>query len=234
MKVRTLFISDVHMGTGHCNHEKLLKLLSEVECEYLYLVGDIVDGWALQRRFKWHNNYNTIIQKILRMSRKGTQVVYLYGNHDDFLQSFDNFNFGENIVIKREIGHITAKNQKLLILHGDQFDGIVSNHRWIQHIGAAIYDISLSLNVFFKIFKFSLSKFLKNKAKEAVNYIGSYENVVANYCKLNCYDGIVCGHIHVPIIKTIQNIEYYNIGDMLEHNTVLVETLEGDIKLLQL
>lgn len=222
------------MGTEHCNHEKLLKLLSEVECEYLFLVGDIVDGWALQRRFKWHQNYNTIIQKILRMSRKGTQIVYLYGNHDDFLQSFDGFNFGENIVIKREIGHITAKNQRLLILHGDQFDGIVSNHRWIQHIGAVIYDISLSLNVFFKIFKFSLSKFLKNKAKEAVKYIGSYESVVANYCKLNYYDGIVCGHIHAPVIKNIDDIKYYNIGDMLEHNTVLVETLDGELKLINL
>ena len=164
MKVRTLFISDCHLGSDYCNHEQLLKLLSEVDCEYLYIAGDFVDGWILSRKFKWHSNYNTILQKILRMSRKGTQVYYVWGNHDDFIEPFTDIYFGDNIQVVRETSHTTLKNERILIIHGDQFDGLVTKNKWIQHIGSVIYDYSLSVNKLFRVFKFSFSNFLKQKA----------------------------------------------------------------------
>lgn len=233
MKIRSLFISDCHLGSEYCNHENLLKLLSETECGYLYIVGDFIDGWVLRRKFKWNNNYNTILQKILRMSRKGTQVYYIWGNHDDFIEPFNEIHFGDRIQILRETYHITLKNEKILIIHGDQFDGIVTKNKWIQHIGSIIYDYSLAVNKLFRIFKFSFSNFLKQKAKEAVKYISSYEETVVNYCKTNGYNSILCGHIHKPEINTIDGIKYYNTGDWVESNTFIVETLEGEIKLIK-
>jgi UDP-2,3-diacylglucosamine pyrophosphatase LpxH len=233
MKVRSLFISDCHLGSDHCNHEKLLKLLSEVECEYLYIVGDFIDGWLLSRKFKWNSNYNTILQKILRMSRKGTQVYYIWGNHDDFVETFNGFNFGDNIHVVRETCHTTLNNEKILIIHGDQFDGLVTKNKWIQHVGAIIYDYSLVVNKLFRIFKFSFSNFLKQKAKEAVKYISNYETTVVNYCRNSGYDSILCGHIHKPEITTIEGVKYYNTGDWVESNTFIIETTDGDIQLLK-
>lgn len=232
MKVRSLFLSDVHLGGDYCNHEKLLELISVIECDNLYIVGDFIDGWALKRRMKWHSNYNTIIQKILRMSRKGVNVVYLWGNHDDFLEPFDGVHFGSNVTIVRETVHTTLKNERILILHGDQFDGIVTKNKWIQKIGAVIYDYSLHLNKLFRVFKFSFSNFLKQKAKEAVKYISSYEDTMSRYCINNGYDSVLCGHIHKPELKSIDGVNYYNTGDWVENNTFIVETLNGEIKLL--
>ena len=233
MKVRALFISDCHIGSDYCNHEKLLKLLSEVECEYLYIVGDFMDGWILSRKFKWNSNYNTILQKILRMSRKGTQVYYVWGNHDDFIEPFTGIYFGDNVQVVRETSHTTLNNEKILIIHGDQFDGLVTKNKWIQHIGAVIYDYSLSVNKLFRIFKFSFSNFLKQRAKEAVKYISNYETTVVNYCKNSGYDSILCGHIHKPEIVTIEGVKYYNVGDWIENNTFIVETLQGEIQLIK-
>ncbi len=233
MKVRTLFISDCHIGSDYCNHEKLLKLLSEIECEYLYIVGDFIDGWILSRKFKWHSNYNTILQKILRMSRKGTQVYYVWGNHDDFIEPFTGIYFGENVQVVRETSHVTLNNEKILIIHGDQFDGIVTKNKWIQHIGSVIYDYSLAVNKLFRVFKFSFSNFLKQKAKEAVKYISNYEQTVVNYCKNSNHDSILCGHIHKPECNFIDGINYYNTGDWIENNTFIVETTDGKIELIK-
>jgi UDP-2,3-diacylglucosamine pyrophosphatase LpxH len=233
MKVRSLFISDCHIGSEHCNHKKLLQLLSNVECEYLYIVGDFIDGWLLSRKFKWNNDYNTILQKILRLSRKGTKVYYIWGNHDDFVEPFTGLHFGDNVAVTRQTIHITSKNESILILHGDQFDGIVTKNKWIQHIGAIIYDCSLSVNKLCRIFKFSFSNFLKQKAKEAVKYIGNYELTIVNYCKSNNCNIILCGHIHKPEYKIIDDITYINTGDWVENNTFVIETVEGDIKLIK-
>jgi len=234
MKVRALFISDTHIGNEHCNHEKILKLLSDIECEYLYIIGDFIDGWALKRRFKWHSNYNTIFQKILRLSRKGTKVFYLTGNHDDFLESFHGLKFGENIIVEREASYTSLKNEKLLVIHGDQFDGIISKNKWIQKIGAIIYDFSLRFNWIFRIFKFSFSKYLKAKAKEAVKYIGFYEETLSKYCKSKGYSGVITGHIHCAADKKINEIRYLNCGDFVESDTAIIETQDGNFKLLYL
>lgn len=231
ISVRSLFISDCHLGNDYCSHDKLLSLLKNVDCEYLFLVGDFIDGWALKRSFNWNSQYNTILQKILRLSRKGTTVYYVWGNHDDFLEKYDNITLGDNIHIVRECHHLTLKKEKLLIIHGDQFDGFITKNKWLQKIGSILYDYSLFINKFFRIFKFSFSKFLKNKTKEAVKYISNYENTVALYCEKNNYNSVVCGHIHKPEIKKINNITYYNCGDWIEHNTFIVEDLNGDIQL---
>ena len=231
MKVRALFISDCHLGSEYCNHEKLLELLSNVECEYLYIVGDFIDGWALSRKFKWNSNYNTILQKILRLSRKGCKVVYVWGNHDDFVEPFTDVYFGDNVHVVRETQHITLKNQKLLVIHGDQFDGIITKNKWIQHIGAIIYDYSLSINKLFRMFKFSFSNFLKQKAKEAVKYISNFEILIVEYCRKSENDGVICGHIHKPEDTVIGGINYYNTGDWIENNTFIVETIDGTIEL---
>jgi UDP-2,3-diacylglucosamine pyrophosphatase LpxH len=233
MKIRSLFISDVHLGFAHSNHEKFLKLITEIECENLYIVGDFIDGWALKRKMNWHSNYNSIIHKILKMSRKNVKVFYIWGNHDDFLSNFDGFNFGTNIFVTREIVHTTLKNERILILHGDQFDGIMGENKRIQKIGSIIYGYSLSINKLFRIFKFSFSNFLKQNAKKAVNYIAGYENLMVRHCINNGYDSILCGHIHKPEIKTIDNINYYNCGSFIigENASYLIETLDGDIQL---
>lgn len=234
MKIRSLFISDVHLGSEHSDHEKLLEILSNVECDFLYIVGDFIDGWALKRKFRWHKNINVILQKILRMSRKGTKVFYVWGNHDDFMEQFNEINFGENIKIVRECDHTTIKGEKLLIIHGDQFDGIIGDNKWIQKIGAVIYDYSLCANKLFRVFKFSLSNFLKRRAKKAVKYISNYESVLANYCRDNGYDGVICGHIHQAECRKINKTNYYNCGSFIinENSSFLIENLEGEIKLI--
>lgn len=232
LKVRSLFISDCHLGNDYSSSEKVLWLLKNVECDFLYIVGDFIDGWALKRKFLWKDENNTILQKILRLSRKGTQVYYVWGNHDDFLEKFDSTDLGNCVHIIRETQHVTLKEEKILIIHGDQFDGFISKNKWLQKIGSILYDYSLYINKFFRIFKFSFSKFLKNKAKEAVKYISNYEQTVSMYCEKNGYDSVICGHIHKPEIKQINNVTYYNCGDWIEHNTYLIEDLEGNIQLL--
>lgn len=234
LEVRALFISDVHLGSEFCNHQKVLDLVSNLKCQYLFIVGDFIDGWILKRKFRWKNNYNTIFQKILRLSRRGTSVVYITGNHDDFLHQFNDINLGEKILITRESNYTSFLNHKYLLIHGDQFDGIITNSKWVQKIGAIIYEVSLSFNWLFRKFHFSLSGFLKKKAKEAVKYIASYENSVAEYCKNNNYYGIITGHIHCPADKKIDGIHYLNCGDFIENNTAIIETLEGEFKIIYL
>lgn len=233
MKIRSLFISDCHLGCDHCNAEKILHLISLTECNYLYIVGDFVDGWALKRKFKWKNEYNTILQKILRMSRKGVNVKYLWGNHDDFMEPFNLHSFGNNFLISREAYHETLKGEKIIIIHGDQFDGIISKNKWLQKIGAVLYEYSLILNKIFRFFKFSLSNFLKQKAKEAVKYINNYEKAVVEYCKKRNCKIILCGHIHKAEDKVIEGVRYINTGDWVESNTFVIETLEGKLVLMK-
>jgi UDP-2,3-diacylglucosamine pyrophosphatase LpxH len=167
------------------------------------------------------------------MSRKGTQVYYVWGNHDDFIEPFTGIYFGDNVQVVRETSHVTLNNEKILIIHGDQFDGIVTKNKWIQHIGSVIYDYSLAVNKLFRVFKFSFSNFLKQKAKEAVKYISNYEQTVVHYCKNSNHDSILCGHIHKPECNFIDGINYYNTGDWIENNTFIVETTDGKIELIK-
>jgi len=239
MKYKSLFISDVHLGLQYTNLNMLLDVLKDNEFENLFLVGDIIDGWKLRRKFEWGELENRFIQKIFKLARKGVKVYYTQGNHDEFLYKFDGQHFG-GIEIKEKIIHTTVKGKRLLVLHGHQFDGIIKCNKWLQKIGASLYEYLLRFNVNFNILRhkfglgyWSLSKYLKHKTKEAVNYINSFEDTIKSYAKTYKVDGVVCGHIHTPRIS-LGDINYYNCGDFVENASYLVETLQGDIKLIEL
>ncbi len=238
MHFRTIWISDIHLGTAGCQAELLLEFLKHTESKNLFLVGDIIDGWQLARRWYWHRHHNDVIQKILRKARKGTRVTYVAGNHDEFARHFLGLAFGD-IDIVDEVVHTTANGKRLLVLHGDQFDAVVQSAKWLAHLGDVLYGISLELNRMlnrirtkFGLRYWSLSAYLKHKVKNAVSYINAFEEAVAHEARRRKLDGVVCGHIHRPEIRDINGITYCNDGDWVESLSALVETHEGELRLL--
>ena len=238
LKYRTIFISDFHLGSKGCQSSMLLDFLRNTRSDYLYLVGDIIDGWRLKNKWFWPQEHNDVVQKILRKARHGTKVYYVSGNHDELVRKFVPINLGEVNIVNEAI-HITADNKKLLILHGDKFDAIIRVAPWLAHLGDYAYDFALWTNVTLnKIRKrlgykyWSLSKFLKLKVKKAVSYINRYEEVVANYAYKKNMDGVVCGHIHHASDKIIGDVHYYNDGDWVENCSALVEHFDGKLELI--
>lgn len=238
LKYRTIFISDLHLGSKGCQSSMLLDFLRNTRSDYLYLVGDIIDGWRLKNKWFWPQEHNDVVQKILRKARHGTKVYYVSGNHDELVRKFVPINLGEVNIVNEAI-HITADNKKLLILHGDKFDAIIRVAPWLAHLGDYAYDFALWINVTLnKIRKtlgykyWSLSKFLKLKVKKAVSYINRYEEVVANYAYKKNMDGVVCGHIHHASDKIIGDVHYYNDGDWVENCSALVEHFDGKLELI--
>ena len=238
LKYRTIFISDLHLGSKGCQSSMLLDFLRNTRSDYLYLVGDIIDGWRLKNKWFWPQEHNDVVQKILRKARHGTKVYYISGNHDELVRKFVPINLGEVNIVNETI-HITADNKKLLILHGDKFDAIIRVAPWLAHLGDYAYDFALWTNVTLnKIRKrlgykyWSLSKFLKLKVKKAVSYINRYEEVVANYAFKKNMNGVVCGHIHHASDKIIGDVHYYNDGDWVENCSALVEHFDGKLELI--
>lgn len=237
-RYRAIWISDLHLGTPGCQAEKLLEFLRCTESQYLYLVGDIIDGWALRRRWYWHQSHNDVVQKILRKSRKGTFVTYIAGNHDEAARHFLGMAFG-GIVIEDEAVHITNRGERLLILHGDRFDAVIQCARWLAYLGDIAYESALKLNQWFNWLRrhaglsyWSLSQYLKHKVKNAVSYITAFEVALAREAKSRGMDGVVCGHIHQPEIRMINGVKYCNDGDWVESLSALVETMDGELKLI--
>ena len=239
MKYRSIFISDIHLGIKYSRVPELLNFLRDNECDNLYLIGDIIDGWELKRKWYWDDNYNLLVQKILRKSRKGTNVVYITGNHDDFLRSFDiPIKLGD-INITNEIIHTTYTGEKYLIVHGDKFDGVFNNMTWISHLGSWLYDVILYFSA--KLAKirqklgmkyWSLSHFIKFRVKKAIKCMTNFEVSLVEEAKKQNVDGVICGHIHHASHKTIDGIEYYNCGSWLEHCNAVVEHLDGRFEVL--
>jgi len=230
---RSVFISDVHLGTKMSQPQALLEFIKTFECERLYLVGDIIDGWAMSKSFYWPQEHNDVIQKIMRMARKGTLVTYLPGNHDEFMRSFGNHQFG-NIVLTDHITHRGLDGKSYMVMHGDQFDVVVKNMKWLSHIGSWAYDFTIGLNVviakvrnWFNMPYWSLSAWVKYKVKQAVNFIGDFEENLAKFAKSRGANGIICGHIHHANIRDIGDVKYMNCGDWVESCTALVETYDG-------
>ena len=212
--------------------------LKHSESTYLYLVGDIIDGWALRRRWFWHQSQNDVVQKILRKARKGTLVTYTAGNHDEAARHFSGLAFG-GIVIEDEVIHITEQGKRLLVLHGDRFDGVIQYAKWLAYLGDQAYTVTLKLNQWFNWARrhvclpyWSLSQYLKHKVKNAVSYITSFEVALAREAKLRDFDGVVCGHIHQPEIREINGVTYCNDGDWVESLSALVEAMDGELKLV--
>lgn len=234
MKVKTLFISDCHLGLKKSNYLLLLNLIRHIECENIYIVGDFIDGWALKKKFIWKNEYNIIIQKLLKHTRKGVKLYYLWGNHDRFLSSFNNVAFGDNITICRETEYITTKNKRYIVLHGDIFDCKTTKYKWLYVLGCIFYNILLKFDNIFKFFNLNINKIIKNNVKHAVKYIKKFEGIAIDYTIDNKYDGIILGHIHQPTSYKKNNIHYVNTGDFIDSNTCVVEDLNGNIKLLNI
>jgi len=235
---RTVFISDFHLGTPGCNAELLLDFLKSVECDTLYLVGDIVDGWQLKKGFYWPPRHNDVIRAILKMAKHGTRVIYIPGNHDEFLRGYTSLAFG-GVEFAQEAIHVTADGRRLLVLHGDEFDGVVLYARWLAFLGDHAYTLLLKLNRLVNLGRklmglpyWSLSAHLKKKVKNAVSYISGFEQVVAHAAAERGACGVVCGHIHTAAIEQIGAVTYYNDGDWVESCTALVEDYDGRLSIL--
>ncbi len=235
---RAIFLSDVHLGTRGCKADLLLDFLRHNESDYLYLVGDIVDGWRLKRWWYWPQAHNDVVQKIMRKVRKGTVVIYVPGNHDEAARQYCMLTFG-GVQVLDEVIHERADGKKLLVIHGDQFDGVIRYARWLAITGDWAYEAALKLNTVFNWGRrrlgmpyWSLSAYLKHRVKNAVQFINDYERTVAGEAKRRGVDGVVCGHIHHAQIRVIDDILYCNDGDWVESCTALVEDFDGRLRIL--
>ncbi len=235
---RTIWISDIHLGTRGCNAEMLIDFLDNVDSDMLYLVGDIVDGWQLRKRIYWPTAHNDVVWRIMKRARRGTRVVYIPGNHDEIFRQFTGMNFG-GVEVRRKVIHTTADGRKLLVLHGDEFDAIMLAHRWLAVVGDAAYTMMMAINrqvnqvrKWLKLPYWSLSKMAKNKVKNAVAFISRFEELVAHEAERRHVDGVVCGHIHTAEVRQFGNITYYNDGDWVEGCTALVENHDGTMEVL--
>jgi UDP-2,3-diacylglucosamine pyrophosphatase LpxH len=235
---RAIFISDLHLGTPGCQAEALLEFLRTHTCDTLYLVGDIIDGWQLRRRWYWPQAHNDVIQKLLRKARKGCKVVFIPGNHDEFARGFIGHSFG-GIQVLKEAVHTTATGQKLWVIHGDYFDGIIQLAKWLAYLGDYMYELTLKVNRYFNHLRakfglpyWSLSAYLKLKVKKAVSFINDFEVAVATEAARHGFNGVVCGHIHHAEIRDINGILYCNDGDWVESLTTLVEHADGRLEIL--
>jgi len=235
---RAIWISDIHLGTSGCKAEFLLDFLRVNESDQLYLVGDIVDGWQLKRGWYWKQSHNDVVQKVLRKARKGTKVTYIVGNHDEVLREFLGLRFGE-ILIENEAVHELRDGRRLWVTHGDLFDGVIQYAKWLAYLGDTAYTVALKVNDHFNYLRhkmgmsyWSLSQYLKHRVKNAISFITAFEEALTTEAQRRGYDGVVCGHIHRPEIREIDGTLYCNDGDWVESLSALVETHEGELKLV--
>lgn len=238
-RYRTVWISDTHLGSRHCRAERLLNFLKATECEQLYLVGDIIDIWALKRKWHWPKLHSEVVRRILKTDNKGTKVVFVPGNHDELFRSYNRLVFG-GVEINNEPIHITADGRRAVVLHGDIFDAVVANHKVITFIGDWLYEVLLRVNIWFNAVRrwcgfghWSLSNFVKHQVKQVISFIGSYEDALVRYAKQKKADMIVCGHIHHPEVREVDDVLYCNCGDWVENCSAIVEHFDGRIEMLR-
>jgi len=235
-KYKSIFISDIHLGTTDCKATELIQFLKHNSCEKLYLVGDIIDGWKIQQNnLKWKKSHTNVIRQFLKIAKQKTEVIYIAGNHDEFLRPLIGLGISlGKISIYNQYDHIGIDGKRYLVTHGDLFDGITSLAPWLSFLGDKSYDVILSLNTKFNWIRhkfgfgyWSLSKYLKHKVKKAVDFIFQFEINLTDYCKKRNYDGVICGHIHNLEIKQINGIIYMNSGDFVESCSAIVENHDG-------
>ena len=237
-RYRTVFLSDIHLGTRGCQATILLDFIRGMECESLYLVGDIIDGWKLKSGWYWPQSHNDVVQKVLRMARKGTRVIYIPGNHDDRVRDFCGVHFG-GVIVARDAIFETAAGRRYLVTHGDEFDGVIHHAKWLAFLGDWAYRALLSLNTTWNLVRrrmgfgyWSLSAFVKVKVKNALQFIENFEAAVADEARRRGVDGVICGHIHKAERRMIGGVEYINDGDWVESCTALVEHFDGRLELI--
>ena len=237
-RYRAIFISDLHIGTPGFQADAMLDFLKHHPSQMLYLVGDIVDGWQLRRRWFWPQSHNDVVQKLLRRARKGCRVIYVPGNHDEFARAFVGHAFG-GVEVLEEAVHVTATGQRLWVVHGDLFDGVIQCAKWLAYVGDWLYELTLKLNRHLNRMRarmgleyWSLSAYLKHKVKKAVNFISDFETAVAHEARRRGFDGVVCGHIHHAEIRSVDGVLYCNDGDWVESRTALVEHMDGRLEIV--
>jgi len=238
LRVRSVFISDIHLGFKGCSAELLLDFLHHVEMDTLFLVGDIIDVWSMKRSMFWPQAHNNVVRTILGKAKRGTKVIFVPGNHDEVFREFDGAVFG-NLEIHHEYIHTGADGRRMLVLHGDAFDSVVKCSPWLAKLGSNIYDFLLAVNPYINWVRrklnrphWSLAAYLKNKTKTAVQYIGSFEEAVADAARRRNVDTVVCGHIHRAEVRDIDGVLYCNDGDWVESCTSLVEDMNGQLRLI--
>lgn len=237
-RYRAIWISDVHLGTSRAQAEALLDFFRCTQSDFLYLVGDIVDNWALKKTWHWHQSHNDVIQKILRKARKGTRVVYIPGNHDEQFRDFAGTRFGRLVVKQNDI-HIGVDGTRYLVMHGDEFDGVVKYAKWLAYAGDTAYEVAISFNHSLNWTRrklglpyWSLSAYLKNRVKKAVEFLSNFEQAMVREARRHGAGGVICGHVHTPEMRTIDGIAYFNDGDWVESCSALVEHTDGTFELI--
>ncbi len=238
-RYRAVFISDVHLGTRGCQAQLLLDFIRHIECDSLYLVGDIIDGWRLKSAWHWPQPHNDVLQKILRLARRGVNVVYIPGNHDEAARAYCGVHFG-GVVVAMDAIHECADGRRFLVTHGDEFDGVVQHAKWPAFLGDWSYRTVLALNTGFNHLRrrlgfgyWSLSAFLKVKVKNALQFIENFETAVADEARRRGVDGVICGHIHKAEMRRIDGVLYCNDGDWVESCTAVVEHDDGRLEILE-
>lgn len=237
-RYRALFISDLHLGTRGCQADKLLDFLRVHDADTIYLVGDIVDGWALRSSWYWPQPHNDVVQKLLRKARKGARLIYIPGNHDEFLRGYYGTHFGGIEVMENTI-HVSADGRRYLVVHGDIFDLVVTQARWLALFGDKAYEFAITLNRVFNALRrvlgapyWSLSQWAKLKVKNAVNYIGAFEKALTTEARHHQADGVICGHIHYATIHDDFGLRYINCGDWVESCTAVAEHGDGRFEII--
>ena len=237
-RYKSIFLSDIHLGTRGCNADYLLEFIKYHDADNFYLVGDIVDCWKLKKNWYWPQAHNDVVQKILRKARKGSRVIYITGNHDEIFRDYFGIHFG-GIEVAEEAVHIAADGKKYLVMHGDAFDGVLLNAKWLAYLGDWAYETCLKLNTVFNYCRrklgfgyWSLSAYLKFKVKNAVQFIYDFENLLIEEARRREVDGVICGHIHHAEIRKMDGIVYMNDGDWVESCTALVEDKNGKFRII--
>jgi len=235
---RSVWISDTHLCTKDAQSEMLYSFLDNIKCDYLYLVGDIIDIWSLQRRWFWSQQYNEVLHKLLKRSRKGAKVIYIPGNHDEFFRNFVGYQFGDVDVVSHAY-HETADGRRFLVIHGDEFDTVVRYHTWLSRLGTFAYGFLIRLNRVVNAVRarmgkpyWSFSGAIKRKVKQAVKYRTNFEDLLTKEAQRQRLDGVICGHIHQPAMRQLDGIAYCNTGDWVENCTALVEREDGSLELI--
>ncbi len=238
MQHRTLFLSDVHLGSPGCQAEMLLDFLEQNRADTIYLVGDIIDAWRLKRSWFWPKSHDDVVQALLTRAREGARIYYIPGNHDEALRGYLGTHFS-GVEVVNTATHVTADGRRFFITHGDQFDSIVVNARWLAHVGDRAYELARWLTIWLNRIKklwggqyWSLANWAKQQVKQAVNFISEYERVLTSEARRKNFDGIVCGHIHSACIRKIDGLDYVNTGDWVESCTAVVEAMDGSLILV--
>lgn len=240
MKFRSVFISDVHLGTPGCKADALVEFLDQVEFSYLFIVGDFIDFWRMQAKgAHWPHSHSKVIRKLIKLSKK-VDIIYVPGNHDELFRHIGEVNIGF-IEIREQAVHYLAGRQKVLVMHGDRFDHIICHQKWLAKVGSRAYEYLIRLNILynrarslFGLRYWSLAQYLKLKSKKALRVIDNFEEAVTTYAQSEGFDQVVCGHIHNPEVKEKNGVVYANCGDWVENCSAVVETAEGDLRVLRL